>query len=62
MSETEWDCEGCGVHVVAFGINQQPIHGFCATCAWLSQFVEPHEIMDVLRRCEGMGHPKRGKA
>lgn len=59
MNEVEYVCEGCGVNVVAFGIRRPPKHGFCATCAWLSEFVPPEEIMEALRHCEAMGHPKK---
>ena len=55
----EYDCEGCGVHVSAFGIREPPAHRFCVTCAWLSVHLEPEEIMEALRRCEAMGHPSR---
>ena len=35
----EYDCEGCGVHVVALGIVAPPGHGFCSICDWLNDFV-----------------------
>ena len=42
----EFDCEGCGVHVVALGIVRRdgvrwarPAHGFCAICEWLNDFI-----------------------
>lgn len=58
---SEWDCEGCGAHVIAW-IARPPRHGFCATCAWLSEYLDPEEIIPVLRRCEAMGHLRRADA
>jgi hypothetical protein len=46
----EFDCEGCGVHVIAFGITARPRHGFCAVCAWLTEFIDPSELDRVRRR------------
>jgi hypothetical protein len=43
----EFDCEGCGVHVVAFDIIDPSAHGFCASCAWLCEHVpDPVEMME----------------
>ena len=54
----EYDCEGCGVHVFAFGIPAPPDSMFCATCAWWSEFVPSYmeraftESHCVMRRLE----------
>jgi hypothetical protein len=47
----EWDCEGCGEHVVVFGITETPHHQFCAVCAWLCEYVtDPDEMMRLYGR------------
>jgi hypothetical protein len=47
----EWDCEGCGTHVFAFGRTAIPKHLFCATCEHLCAFVaNPEEIERIRRR------------
>jgi hypothetical protein len=47
----EFDCEGCGVHVFAAGIDTVPGHGLCAVCAWLCEFVtDPEEMMAIRAR------------
>lgn len=51
----EFDCEGCGLPVVSFGIDQVPPHGMCAVCAWLSEHEAPEHIMELRRRCEPGG-------
>lgn len=44
----EYVCEGCADHVTAFGIDEIPRHGFCATCAWLCEHCpDPQEMMLV---------------
>jgi hypothetical protein len=44
----EFDCEGCGWHVIAVGLDRVPKHGFCATCAWMQEFItDPEEMMRV---------------
>jgi hypothetical protein len=48
----EFDCEGCGWHVIAIGIDEPPRHGFCATCAWLTEYVAPEEIMAIRKRLD----------
>jgi hypothetical protein len=49
----EFDCEGCGVHVIAFGIEAAPRHQMCATCAWMCEFVpDPVEMMELRNRVE----------
>jgi hypothetical protein len=40
----EYDCEGCGVHVVSFGIATTPEQRFCATCQWADKHLEPDEL------------------
>lgn len=45
----EFDCEGCGIHVVSF-VDQIPAHGFCALCAWLCEFEAPENLMPLRRR------------
>lgn len=51
MSEpVEWDCEGCGLHVIGFGMAAKPRHGLCALCAWLCEHVpDPDEMMRTRR-------------
>lgn len=50
----EFHCEGCGVHVAAFGINRPPLHQFCAVCAWLCEHVpDPEEMWEDLHPVEG---------
>ena len=39
----EFDCEGCGGHVVATGRDTIPRSGLCATCEWLCEFVPDPE-------------------
>ena len=55
----EYDCEGCGVHVSAFGIETRPAHGFCAVCAWMCEYVTDPEQMEKLRRQQGLLDPRR---
>jgi hypothetical protein len=48
----EYDCEGCGVHVIAIGIDAAPSHQFCGVCEWLCEFVtDPEEIEAIRKRC-----------
>lgn len=51
---TEFDCEGCGVHVVALGRATAPKDGFCATCQALhwpeSLRMSPDEWWAAYRR------------
>lgn len=55
----EFDCEGCGEHVVAFGIETIPSHGFCAVCAWLCEnIIDPIEMMEI-RAIAFVGPAKR---
>lgn len=46
--ELEWDCEGCGYHVIALGMDQIPAHRFCSVCAFLCEFVDPAELDSVM--------------
>jgi hypothetical protein len=47
----EFDCEGCGVHVVDLGSVTAPASRLCATCAWLCEFVpDPGEFWQAYRR------------
>lgn len=46
----EFDCEGCGWHVIAFGQCKVPAHGFCASCAFLCEFVPDPEAMMTMRK------------
>ena len=42
----EWDCEGCGAHVCAWGQTVRPTSGMCSTCEWLCAFIpDPEEMM-----------------
>lgn len=55
-----FDCEGCGLHVLAFGIEKPPVHGFCAQCAWMCEFVpDPEEMMEMRRHAAGWEQPVR---
>jgi hypothetical protein len=50
-NDIEFNCEGCGVHVVAFGLATIPKTGLCAMCEWLCEFVpDPEEMMAVRQR------------
>jgi hypothetical protein len=54
---TEFDCEGCGVHVVALGLAEPPAHGFCCQCAFLCEYVpDPVEMWAVYQRLQGERH------
>jgi hypothetical protein len=49
----EFDCEGCGIHVYAFGRNRVPVSHLCATCEWLCEHVpDPVEMMVMRKRME----------
>ena len=56
-SPVEYDCEGCGVHVVALGIAARPGHGFCSVCDWLNDHVWGNywkglpEFWELYRHC-----------
>lgn len=52
---TEYDCEGCGARVAAFGISEPPSHRFCGICAWLCEFCPAEHIMQERRRLEPGG-------
>lgn len=52
----EFDCEGCGMHVVAFGIDKPLPHQFCSTCAWLCEHVpNPGEMWQIYTRLRDGG-------
>jgi hypothetical protein len=52
----EFDCEGCGWHVVAPALEAIPVHGFCAVCAWLCEYVpDPEEMMRVRKLLGDLG-------
>lgn len=53
--ELEWDCEGCGYHVIALGMDQIPAHRFCSVCAFLCEFVDPAELDSVMARLNRFG-------
>lgn len=47
----EWDCEGCGVHVYAFGIDSVPKHQMCITCVKLNEMaITADEFWQLHRR------------
>lgn len=47
----EFDCEGCGIHVIAPALDRPPAHGFCLVCTWLSEYVsDPIEMMTLRDR------------
>ena len=49
----EFDCEGCGWHVIDIVGEEVPAHGFCLTCAFLCEEVpDPVEMMLVRRLLE----------
>jgi hypothetical protein len=46
ISCAEWDCEGCGVHVVAVALRRPPEHMLCCQCAFLCEYVpDPAELV-----------------
>lgn len=45
----EFDCEGCGVHVLGFGRDTIPLSHMCGLCEWLCEFVPDPEAMMKLR-------------
>lgn len=46
----EFDCEGCGDHVISFGMDKVPRHGLCGVCAWACEFIDdPQEMIDFLK-------------
>jgi hypothetical protein len=58
----EWDCEGCGYRVFAFGQTEIPAHGLCAICAFLCEHVpDPNDMMAV-RRALDLPREKRKAA
>jgi hypothetical protein len=55
----EFDCEGCGVHVVDLGSVTAPASRQCVVCEWLCKFVlDPDEFWSAYRRMAG--HSRRG--
>jgi hypothetical protein len=54
----EWDCEGCGAHVFAFGTARVPLHQFCATCLWFNENLDPEEMVAVMRELGLLGEEK----
>jgi hypothetical protein len=58
----EFDCEGCGVHVFAFGRETVPPNHLCATCEFLCEFVlDPDEFWSLYLQMAplGAGHQER---
>ena len=55
----EFDCEGCGGHVVATGRDTIPRSGLeCATCEWLCEFVpDPEAMMEVRKHLDNPPEP-----
>jgi hypothetical protein len=52
----EFDCEGCGVHVVDLGTVEVPESRLCAVCGWLCEFVpDPVEMMEMRKRLDAEG-------
>jgi hypothetical protein len=50
----EFDCEGCGVHVVDLGSVTAPTSRQCVTCEWLCKFIrDPVEFWAAYQRCMG---------
>jgi hypothetical protein len=43
----EFDCEGCGVQVFAFGIDAAPETQMCAVCEWMCEHLDPLEMMTI---------------
>lgn len=37
LTACTFECEGCGVRVVAFGLAVPPESGFCSQCDWLDR-------------------------
>jgi hypothetical protein len=49
----EFDCEGCGVHVVQLGRDAVPVSCMCAVCEWLCEHIpDPVEMMAARRRMD----------
>ena len=47
----EYDCEGCGAHVIVVGRETVPGSGLCSVCEWLCEFVpDPDEFWAAYRR------------
>lgn len=47
----QFDCEGCGTRVYAWGRTRPPAHGFCASCAFVCEFVtDPEEFWAMHQR------------
>jgi hypothetical protein len=56
----EYTCEGCGVHVSALSLFQQPAHGFCVQGAFLCEYIpEPVEMLAV-RKALDVGREDEG--
>lgn len=64
MTPAEWDCEGCGVHVYALGVEAPPAHQMCAVCAWLCEFMadDPEGMVALRARLEGSSAPRGATA
>ena len=64
--KVEFDCEGCGVHVLSFGRDRVPVSHLCATCEWLCEFVpDPDEFWAIYTHAPGTWscpRPSRGVA
>lgn len=42
----EWDCEGCGDHVVSYGRTTVPSEQLCAVCNWMNAHLSPTSMME----------------
>jgi hypothetical protein len=42
MTDLEFDCEGCGAHVITF--VEMPKRHFCAVCAWADEYLDPSDF------------------
>jgi hypothetical protein len=51
---TEFDCEGCGLHVLGFGARGDivPANMLCGVCDWLEAHEPPETLMLRRRQCE----------
>jgi hypothetical protein len=49
----EYDCEGCGVHVVGLGRDSVPKSGLCGVCEWYNEHVPDAEEMIRVMRLTG---------
>lgn len=52
--QAEYDCEGCGVHVISFGYARVSSSGLCSLCEWLCEHIPDPVLMEDFRRRQGL--------